>query len=196
MKELFAGYASLGTLEKMYTVSLIVGIIVPLLDLIFGVLSLGLHMGLDIDFSMDADMSFASTWLPINTLAILSFLVLFGGGGLISLYFVDKRRSIIIAVAVGYFFAVAMNKFVILPLRKNRVTAPRAVQIIGRSARVTSPIITSGFGEIVLVIDRVTLSYAAKARDGEEIGYGEGVRVIELKENGVAIVEKELKEEI
>lgn len=196
MTALLAGYETLSSLEKIYTVSLIVGIIVPLLDLFMGVLSIGLHAGIDIDIDMDADMHFASTWLPLNSLGILSFLVLFGGGGLISLYFVNEKMSLIIAIVVGYSFAVVMNKFIIIPLKKNRVTSPKSVEIIGQTARVTSSIIESGFGEIVVIVDRVTLNYTAVSRDSEAIGYGEIVKVLELKENGVAVVRKEKKEEI
>ncbi|NCC16390.1 MAG: hypothetical protein EOM28_08590 [Clostridia bacterium] len=196
MAELLAGYETLSSLEKIYTVSLIIGIIVPLLDLLMGVLSIGLHVGTDIDIDMDVDMNFASTWLPFSSLAILSFLVLFGGGGLISLYFVNEKMSLIVAIVVGYLFAVVMNKFVIIPLKKNRVTSPKSVEIIGKTARVTSSIIESGFGEIVVIVDRITLNYTAASRDNEAIGYGEIVKVLELKENGVAIVWKEKKEEI
>lgn len=196
MTELLAGYETLSSLEKVYTVSLIIGIIVPLLDLIMGVLSIGLDGGTDIDLSVDADMNFASTWLPLSSLAILSFLVLFGGGGLISLFFVGEKMSLIIAIVVGYSFAIVMNKFVITPLKKNRVTSPKAVEIIGKTARVSSSIIESGFGEIVVIVDRVTLNYTAASKDNEAIGYGETVKVLELKENGVAIVCKEKKEEI
>lgn len=196
MKELLAGYETLSSLEKIYTATLVIGIIVPILDLIMGVLSIGLHMGADIDFDLDADMNFASTWLPLSSLAILSFLVLFGGGGLISLFFVSEKISLLIAIAAGYFFAVVMNKFVILPLKKNRVSSPKIEEIIGKSARVTSSIIDSGFGEIVVIVDRITLNYTAASKDNEAIGYGETVEILELKENGVAIVCKEKKEEI
>lgn len=196
MKELLAGYETLSALEKIYTATLVIGIIVPILDLIMGVLSIGLHLGADIDFDLDADMNFASTWLPLSSLAILSFLVLFGGGGLISLFFVSEKISLLIAIAAGYFFAVIMNKFVIMPLKKNRVSSPKTKEIIGRSARVSSSIIESGFGEIVVIVDRITLNYTATSKDNEAIDYGEIVEILELKENGVAIVCKEKKEEI
>lgn len=196
MKELLAGYETLSALEKIYTATLVIGIIVPILDLIMGVLSIGLHLGADIDFDLDADMNFASTWLPLSSLAILSFLVLFGGGGLISLFFVSEKISLLIAIAAGYFFAVIMNKFVIIPLKKNRVSSPKTKEIIGRSARVSSSIIESGFGEIVVIVDRITLNYTAASKDNEAIDYGEIVEILELKENGVAIVCKEKKEEI
>ncbi|MCQ4937527.1 MULTISPECIES: hypothetical protein [Anaerotignum] len=196
MKELLAGYETLSALEKIYTATLVIGIIVPILDLIMGVLSIGLHLGADIDFDLDADMNFASTWLPLSSLAILSFLVLFGGGGLISLFFVSEKISLLIAIAAGYFFAVIMNKFVIMPLKKNRVSSPKTKEIIGRSARVSSSIIESGFGEIVVIVDRITLNYTAASKDNEAIDYGEIVEILELKENGVAIVCKEKKEEI
>lgn len=196
MKELLAGYETLSSLEKIYTATLVIGIIVPILDLIMGVLSIGLHLGADIDFDLDADMNFASTWLPLSSLAILSFLVLFGGGGLISLFFVSEKISLLIAIAAGYFFAVIMNKFVIIPLKKNRVSSPKTKEIIGRSARVTCSIIESGFGEIVVIVDRITLNYTAASKDNEAIDYGEIVEILELKENGVAIVCKEKKEEI
>lgn len=196
MKELLAGYETLSALEKIYTATLVIGIIVPILDLIMGVLSVGLHLGADIDFDLDADMNFASTWLPLSSLAILSFLVLFGGGGLISLFFVSEKISLLIAIAAGYFFAVIMNKFVIMPLKKNRVSSPKTKEIIGRSARVSSSIIESGFGEIVVIVDRITLNYTAASKDNEAIDYGEIVEILELKENGVAIVCKEKKEEI
>ncbi len=196
MKELLAGYETLSSLEKIYTATLVIGIIVPILDLMMGVLSIGLHLGADIDFDLDADMNFASTWLPLSSLAILSFLVLFGGGGLISLFFVSEKISLLIAIVAGYFFAVIMNKFVILPLKKNRVSSPKSKEIVGRSARVTNAIIESGFGEIVVIVDRITLNYTAASKDNEAIGYGEIVEILELKENGVAIVCKEKKEEI
>ncbi|QIB69515.1 hypothetical protein Ami103574_09315 [Aminipila butyrica] len=196
MTEFLAGYETLSLLEKIYTVSLIIGIIVPLLDLLMGVLSIGLHVGADVDISMDSDMNFASTWLPLSPLAILSFLVLFGGGGLVSLYFVNEKISLVFAVILGYSFAIVMNKFVIIPLKKNRMTPPKSGEIIGHTARVTSSIIESGFGEIVIIINRVTLNYTAASSDNEAIGYGETVKVLELKENGVAIVRKEKKGEI
>ena len=196
MTELLAGYDTLSSLGKIYTVCLVIGIIVPILDLLMGVLSIGLHMGADIDISMDADMNFASTWLPLNPLAILSFLVLFGGGGLISSYFVNENISLILAVIAGYLCAVGINKFVLIPLKRNRITSPKVEAIIGKRARVTSSIIESGFGEIVIIIDRVTLTYTATSWDNQAIGYGETVRIIDLKENGVAIVQKEKEEEI
>lgn len=196
MTELLAGYETLSSLEKIYTVCLVVGIIVPLLDLLMGVLSIGLHVGADIDTSMDADMNFASTWLPLSPLAILAFLVLFGGVGLISSYFVDENMSLILGVIAGYSCAVVLNKFVFIPLKMNRITSPKSEALIGKRARVTSSIIESGFGEIMIIIDRVTLTYTATSWDNQAIGYGETVKIIDLKENSVAIVQKEKKEEI
>ena len=161
-----------------------------------GVLSIGLHVGADIDTSMDADMNFASTWLPLSPLAILAFLVLFGGVGLISSYFVNENMSLVLAVIAGYSCAVVLNKFVFIPLKRNRITSPKSEALIGKRARVTSSIIESGFGEIMIIIDRVTLTYTATSWDNQAIGYGETVKIIDLKENSVAIVQKEKKEEI
>ena len=124
---------------------------------------------------------------PINMTAITAFLTWFGGAGIV-LAQVTPLGALPItvgAIVVGVAGGSAVNRFVRSLLRRERPLQPSS--IVGKVAKVTSPIRAAGTGEIVYSLHGTRHAEAARAESGAAIEKGTQVVVIR-HEKGIAYV--------
>ena len=119
---------------------------------------------------------------------IAVFLTVSGGVGLL---LSGRAETVIgawyvlgISITSGFLFAAAINRFVMIPLRKAENTSSFNIQeTIGQMARVISPIPQGGYGKIKYNISGSVVTSPAKSEDGNEIKNGENVEIIYISEN-------------
>ena len=123
----------------------------------------------------------------INMTAITAFLTWFGGAGLV-LAQVTPLGALPVAgaaVVVGIAGGSAVNRFVRSLVRSERPLEPSSM--VGKVAKVTSPIRAGGTGEIVYSLHGTRHAEAARAESGAGIEKGSKVVVVR-HEKGIAYV--------
>ena len=97
-----------------------------------------------------------------------------------------------IAVVTGLVIAFLINRFVILPLKKNQYTsATEKEAAVGMVGKVTETIYENGFGEVTYVVDDSTYTSPAKSFDGNAIERGTSVVVCKADEDMIFVKIKE-----
>ena len=123
----------------------------------------------------------------INMTAITAFLTWFGGAGLV-LAQVTPLGALPVAgtaVVVGIAGGSAVNRFVRSLVRSERPLEPSSM--VGKVAKITSPIRAGGTGEIVYSLHGTRHAEAARAESGAGIEKGSKVVVVR-HEKGIAYV--------
>ncbi|MCL2616393.1 MAG: NfeD family protein [Defluviitaleaceae bacterium] len=115
---------------------------------------------------------------------IASFLMVFGGVGLIA----QHRTVEVVAIGVSALAALAVSylffRFVIIPLRRAQNTSTVEKQsLIGRDATVVEFIPQGRFGKIALSVNGSKLSGPAKSEDGNEIARNQTVEIVYIDKN-------------
>jgi len=127
---------------------------------------------------------------------IAIFLTVTGGVGLILSARFDGilAAGIIFAISAvsGLFVAGIIYRFVIVPLHRAQNTSTFDKQdAIGTTAKVISPIPQGGYGKIRYSISGSVVTGPAKSKDGNEIGNGAEVSIVDI-EDGTYFVRKHL----
>ena len=115
---------------------------------------------------------------------IASFLMVFGGVGLIA----QSRTVEVVAIGVAALAAFAVSylffRFVITPLHKAQNTSTVEKQsLIGRDAMVVEFIPQGQYGKIALSVNGNKLSGPAKSEDGNEIARNQTVEIVYIDKN-------------
>ena len=131
--------------EKMdfvYNGLLIVGILIPLINVALG----GLGDVLDIDFDMDGDTGFDCP-LPVNITCLFFSCAVIGlvGGRLNNVF--HELLSLFLALLCGAAGYVLLYRFVIRPLKRNDASATNTQEMRGAVGTVTVAIPYGGIGE-------------------------------------------------
>lgn len=177
-------------MDNVYLLCMVLGIIFPLMNLLFDVFDdaiTALFSGIDfLDISGDGlDLWF----LPLSVNSICGFLLFFGGAGRLLGYTpLEKTVVLILAAAVGYAAAVAIQ-LMIRKLKKMENPSVHVNDLLMYEGTVEHEIVEQGFGSVSFRIDNRILTYPAKAADGHRIPQEAKVRVKEIREQNVLIVE-------
>ena len=167
-------------METVFTVMLGVGV---------GYAVIGFLLGEVIGHS-DVD---ATSISPLKPAVIASFIVVFGGAGLISLRFFDPLLAIPFAGLVGVGVAFFVYRCIIVPLSKAQNTTAIDIQsLIGHRAKVTEKIPQGQYGKITYVVNDSTYTAPAKAEDGGEIARSSAVEIMYIERNTYFVKEIEL----
>ena len=186
-------FATLGLLNLVYLILVIIGFIYALLAL------LGQGIGeLDLpDFDLDLDSGDVPSFdhgeigLPsISPMSIASFMTAFGAFGLISsqLYNASTGTSLLFAIGGGLIvggIAQAMFIYVFSPQTSSLRTQQ---DIVGLTAQVITPIPTDGVGQIAVVSRGSRTTYSARTKTDITFKQGDTVQIVELVGN-IAFVE-------
>lgn len=169
-QELLEFLQGLQGLQLAYTVALGLGIVLPALSLLLG----GLTDGLDFDFDLDG-LDFG-VLLPLRPMCILLFLLIFGGLGLLLYGRISPEGSLVLSSTAGYAAAIALNQFVLRPLKASsgQATAAKASDLVGSTGRVAARIRPGGKGAVQIVTKQGIVSYVAQLTDGDETVLEEG----------------------
>jgi len=124
----------------------------------------------------------------LQPILIAVFLTVGGGVGLLLSGRVENAvwawNVLGISIMSGFLVAAAINRFVMVPLRKAENSSSFNIQeTIGKMASVISPIPQGGYGKIKYNISGAVVTSPAKSEDGNEIRNGENVEIIYISEN-------------
>lgn len=182
-------------MDKVYTVCIGVGFIIPLLSLILGKVSDvfdGIFDGFDFNPSFEiGDTSLC--FLPFSIHSICSGLLLYGAVGKT---FYNGNNAItvnIIAGVLGYLIAVIIQTFM-YRLKKVENTTVSMEQLLLYDAKVINTIIANGYGSIsITTMDGITSSYPAMAEQKDvQIRQDTIVSIVRFEKNIAIVKEKDL----
>lgn len=171
-QELLEFLQGLQGLQLAYAVALGLGIVLPALSLLLG----GLTDGLDFDFDLDLDGLPFGVLLPLRPMCVLLFLLIFGGLGLLLFGRISPEGSLVVSSTGGYAAAIALNQFVLRPLKASsgQAVAAKASDLVGCTGRVAARIRPGGKGAVQIATSQGIVSYVAQLTDGDETVLEEG----------------------
>ena len=148
-----------------------VGIVCVLLSFLVG------EFGGEVEF--DSPLSF------LRPSIAATFLVVFGGVGLLTYDRFFSTIAIGIAFMAGFFMSLLFHRFVIIPLKKMESTSAIDRQmLVGQAATVIEAIPQGGFGKISFTTEKGNKHNApAKADDGNQIARHAKVEIIYIEKN-------------
>lgn len=188
------------TVNTLYLVLLILGLIYAIFLLVSGQIGGDMDVDTDVDvdvhFDVDggADIGDGHHGIsPISPLTIATFISAFGASGLVAtgLFSATERGSIVWAALGGVIIsALVYIGFTYLFIKPQGSSEVKVAELRGTIAEVITPIPADGMGEIALVAQGGRVTYSARSKDGAPIPRGTPVRVIRVT-GGIAYVEKE-----
>ena len=95
----------------------------------------------------------------------------------------------VIAIIAGYTLMLAVNNFIMLPLKRAKNFADSTQDMIGKQADVIETILENGVGAVRVTLKSGASIHAAKSVDGARINQGEKVAIMEIAD-GRATVQK------
>lgn len=121
---------------------------------------------------------------PLKPAVVASFIIVFGGAGLIFLQMIPPITAVPLAGLVGTAVAYIVYRGVVIPLaRAQNTTAIERKSLIGHSAQVTEKIPEGGFGKITYRVNDSIHTAPAKAWDGAEIVRNTSVEIVDIENN-------------
>ena len=177
-------------MDKIYLVCMILGIVFPLLNLIFDFFD----STLDVLFSniefLEIDGADVDLWfLPLSANSMFGFLLFFGGSGRL-LKFTGKSSIVIflLACAIGYAAAVIIQSLI---RKLKRVESPsiNVTDLLLYEGKVEHEIAEQGYGSVSFWIHNRVVTYPARSLDGHRILQEAIVRVKEIQDQNVLVVE-------
>ena len=167
----------------LYYVFFCIGVVYTLISLILG----GIFDGLDIGGEGGFD-GFLSGLKPI---LIISFAIVFGGIGLLTIESWSWSISLGISAGSALFVSYIINRFVVVPLYKAQNTSsPRQNELIGNSGRVVNTIPENSFGSISYCYRGNSFTSAARSLKGERIEQGKEIFIIKIENKVFYVTEK------
>ena len=158
-------------METVFTVLLGVGV---------GYAVIGFLLGEVIGHS-DVDATSVS---PLKPAVIASFIIVFGGAGLILVRFLSPLMAVSLAGLCGVAVSCAVYKGIVVPLfLAQNTTAVEIQSLVGHKAKVTEKIPQGKFGKITYIVNDSTYTAPAKAEDGNEIARNTSVEIVYIENN-------------
>ncbi len=136
-----------------------------------------------LEFDGDADIG-GDAVSPLKPAVISSFLVVFGGCGMLLRSRLGLLMTLSMAIGIASVIAFVIYRFIIVPLH-NAQSAPVAEHqsLIGLDAKVTLKIPQGRFGKIIYHYNDNTYSAPARSEDGFEIARNELVEIVSIEKN-------------
>ena len=177
-------------MERVYLLCMILGIVFPLLNLLFDAFDDAISAVFSSIDCLDVSGDGVDLWfLPLSWNSICGFLLFFGGTGRLLGYTpLGKLTVLILAVLGGYLAAVGIQ-FMIRKLRKVEHPSVNIADLLLYEGKVEHEIAPSGFGSVSFRIDGRVITYPAKSVDGGRIAQETVVRVKEILDQNVLLVE-------
>lgn len=158
-------------LDTIFTVLFGVGMGYALIGFVFG----------EIIGHGDTDVTSLS---PLKPSVIASFIIVFGGTGLIFMRVFIPITAIPLAGLTATAVAFVFYRFIMVPLSKaQNTTAIEQKSLIGKSASVSEKIPQGGYGKIKYVVNESTYTAPAKSDSGDEIARNASVEIISIEKN-------------
>lgn len=168
----------------IWFVCLLVGFLVPILSLILDIFDSIFEFELNFDLDIDFD------FFPTSIKSLCIGLFMYGSIALIVNYASHSiKLSNIIGGILGYISAVIVQN-ILRYLKHNESYANDRSIVLFSEGIVINKIAKNGFGVIQINIPNDSIqTYTAKSKNGESIEQGTNVKVVEIVENGILVVE-------
>ena len=183
-------------MDRVYTICIGIGFLIPLLSLVLGEL-LDIFDGIFDGFDINPSFEIGDTsvcFLPFSIHSICAGLLLFGAVG--KTFYNGSNTVVvnIIAGVIGYLFAVVIQTF-IHRLKNIENTTVSTEQLLLYDAKVINTIVANGYGSIsITTMDGITSSYPAKAEAKDKVIKQDTIVSIVRFEKNIAIVkEKDIR---
>lgn len=127
--------------------------------------------------------------VPVSLLSLSMWSTVFGALGLCLSRYLSQTTATVVAVTVGYLFAVVVQT-IIIKLKKVKNNTESTASILDRKATVCNTIKENGYGTVSFSKpDGSVVSFPSRSSDGLEIQQGTEVTVDSFK-NGVVFVKR------
>ncbi|MFL0269948.1 NfeD family protein [Candidatus Clostridium radicumherbarum] len=138
-----------------------------------------------IDGHVDGHTGSSANVFPIKPITVMSLITVFGGVGMIGTYYgINPVLLFIVALTLGLLVSFLLYKFVVLPLYKAQNTSSVSEKsLIGKVAKVISPIMENGYGTIAYVVNGSKYNAPAQHVAKKYVAQGEEVIIFEIKNN-------------
>lgn len=177
-------------MDKVYLVCMILGIVFPLLSIVFDVFDNVFDaLFSSIEF-LEFDGAEVDLWfLPLSANSIFGFLLFFGGSGRLLKYTGKGNISIfLIACVIGYVAAILIQ-LLIRKLKKVESPSINMTDLLLYEGKVENAIAEKGYGSVSFWVHDTVVTYPAKSFDGHKILQGTTVKVKEIQEQNIVVVE-------
>ena len=156
-------------METLFTILLGVGVGYAILSVALGeVMGVGDSNGL----------------MPLKPSVLASFIIVFGGSGLLFMRIMPPLTAIPLAGLFGAAIAFLFYRLIAVPLSKAQNTTAVEIQsLIGHMAKVTEKIPQGKYGKITYIVNDSTYTAPAKSEDGKEIERNTSVEIIYIEKN-------------
>ena len=157
-------------MRKLYALSVWLGILLPLVSVLFSGLTDSIE--LDFDFPMNP-------FLPLKPSCIMLFLLVFGTSGLLFMDYLSCITTALLSFFLGYAAAGALYALIILPMKKSseKSRADKISDYIGKEASVSVRIKPHNMGAVNISSKAGSVSFVAMSEDGDDTVYEEGETV-------------------
>lgn len=164
-------------MQTLYTILFFVGLIYAVVSFLLGSLFDFLDLEIDVEVDISPDMETPLfTVSPLKPVVVVSFLLIFGGLGMIgSMRDWSGLVTFLVAFAVAFIVAfIIIYRLIIVNLYKvqKKNLATKQEEAIGTEAEVVSTILENGYGKITYKIRKNQFTGAAKSIDGSKIPQG------------------------
>ncbi|WP_373898228.1 NfeD family protein [Haloimpatiens sp. FM7315] len=165
-------------MRQLFYICFVTGILYTLISVLLGGIFDVCNIGVDLDFNFE--FPFLSFLKPV---IIMTFLIVFGGIGLLGL---NKgwKHIFLIAFILGFVTAFLMWRLVIVNLMKAQNTScVNRKELIGLTATVIETIRQNGIGAISYSVNGNKYSSPAKNSEDYEISRGKKVIIVKINQN-------------
>jgi len=121
---------------------------------------------------------------PLKPHVIATFIIVFGGAGLLLLRVVAPLTAVPLAALIGVAAAFLFYRVIVVPLSRAQSTTAIEIQsLVGHKAQVTERIPEGQFGKITYKVNDSTYTAPARAEDGNEIARNTFVEIVHIEKN-------------
>ena len=176
-------------MERIFMICLAVGVLIPLLSLVFGFIDMSVDfISLDLfDFDFgDFDIDF----LPLSGNSICMGLVIFGSVGWTLTNFIDSKTFVIIVALISAYIASVIMQSIIRWLKRYSFEPKDMTDAVGKTGVVVNAIMSDGYGSVRINMGQDSaIVMPALSKDGAGIEQDAIVEILEIN-NHVVVVQK------
>lgn len=177
-------------MEQMFMVCLGIGILIPLLSLVFGFIDMSVDfISLDL---FDIDLGdFDIDFLPLSGNSICMGLVIFGSVGW-TLTGISNNNTFIIAVSlISAYIAAVITQSIIKWLKRYSAEPKDMIDAVGKTGIVVNAIMPDGYGSVRIDMGQDSaIVMPAMSKDGAEIEQNAVVEILEINNHTVIVQKK------
>ena len=176
-------------MERMFMICLGIGMLIPLLSLVFGFIDMSVDfISLDL---FDIDLGdFDVDFLPLSGNSICMGLVIFGSVGWTLTNFSDNRTFVVIIALISAYIASVITQSIIKRLKRYSSEPKDMIDAVSKTGVVVNAIMPNGYGSVRIDMGQDSaIVMPATAKEGAGIEQDVIVEILGI-DNHVVVVQK------